>query len=36
MRLRRVVKVSEQLGFMSGRSTTDGIFGSRMIMEKYR
>ena len=36
-RLRREVKISEQqYGFMPGKSTTDAIFGLRILMEKYR
>ena len=35
-RLRKIVKIdSMQFGFMSGRSTTDGIFIVRQLQEKY-
>ena len=36
-RLRKFVKIGEQQdGFMPGRSTTDAIFGLRILAEKYR
>ena len=36
-RLREEVEIGrEQLGFMKGRGTTDGIFCLRQLMEKFR
>jgi hypothetical protein len=36
-RLRNEVRIAEQqFGFMPGRSTTDAIFGLRMLLEKWR
>ena len=36
-RLRKEVMIGEQqFGFMPQRSTTDAIFGLRMLMEKWR
>ena len=37
VRLRDRVEISEQqYGFMPGKGTTDAMFASRMLMEKYR
>ncbi|KAK3559485.1 hypothetical protein QTP86_013664, partial [Hemibagrus guttatus] len=35
-RLRKVVEICEQQGFMPRKSTTDAIFALRILMEKYR
>ena len=36
-RLRDRVEISkQQYGFMPGKGTTDAMFASRMLMEKYR